>query len=403
MTRQETDLPQEQFQEPRAETDRAGLPAWTPPNLAYYDYMVEEGIPVYTGLGVRNVRELDLRDWPRLGARGAFLYLAGLEGIKGMHVMEVPGGAVTEPERHLYHEFYLVIEGHGTTETWFEGLPGERRLVEWGPGALFYLPPNVSHRLVNATGERALILAANNAPPLFNMLRDREFIFNNDYLFRKHYSPEPQFYDYDDMVYAVPNSKRAQARANYFPDIINAELPLDNQRMPGYRRIQPAFRGFEYDHVGFIAEYPVGRYSRAHHHAAGAVLVCLRGAGYTFTWPVACGATPWKDGKENYVQVQEYEQGGLVAAAPGGGDWFHQHFAVCRERFRVMNYWGGPLPTAMANLNPVTGKSGNLNIRDGGNSVAFSDEDPHVREVFAERLAALGMTPDMDDSLYTSD
>ena len=49
---------------------------------------------------------------------------------------------------------------------------------------LFYLPPNVMHRLVNATKERVLIIATTNAPPLYNMIRDREFIFNNDYIFQ---------------------------------------------------------------------------------------------------------------------------------------------------------------------------------------------------------------------------
>lgn len=402
MTDSPTGLPAELFDEPTGESERAGLATWEPPPLAYRQFMLDEGIPIYEGIGVRNVRDLELGEWARLGARGAFLDLEGLEGLKGLHVLEVPGGGTTASQRHLYHEFYLVIEGRGTTETWF-GDAGSRQIVEWGPGAYFYLPPNVHHRLVNATQDRALIIACNNAPPLFNLLRDRDFIFNNDYPFTEHFSPDPDFYRYDEKVYAVPNNKRAQARANYFPDIINAELPLDNQRMPGYRRIQPAFRGFEYDYVGFVAEYPVGRYSRAHHHPAGAVLVCLRGAGYTFTWPVRLGTTPWKDGAGEHVRVQEYEQGGLVAAAPGGGDWYHQHFAVCREPFRVLNYWGGPLPVDSSNINPVSGKSGNLNIRDGGNSVAYSDEDPRVREVFAARLAELGMTPDMDPELYLTD
>ena len=38
----------------------------------------------------------------------AFLYLDSLEGIKGMCTsLEIPGGGQLNPERHLYHEFYL--------------------------------------------------------------------------------------------------------------------------------------------------------------------------------------------------------------------------------------------------------------------------------------------------------
>jgi hypothetical protein len=398
-----SDLDTELFAEPTGEGQRAGATAWQPHKLAYYQYMEEEGIPIHTGLGVHDIRELELGDWGRLGARGAFLYLDGLEGIKGMHVLEVPGGGETLPERHLFHEFYLVFEGRGTAETWLDSDPDRKQVVEWGPGSLFYFPPNVTHRLVNGTGERVLILAANNAPPLYNMLRDREFIFGNDYVFRAHYSADSEFYKFNDTVYAVPNNKRAQSRSNYFPDIINAHLPLDNQRVPGYRRIQPAFRGFERDHVGFVGEFPIGRYSRAHHHAAGAVLVCLKGGGYTFTWPVSCGLTPWRDGHADKVKVLRYKQGGLVAAAPGGGEWFHQHFAIAQSAFRVYNYWGGPVPIGLNNLNLATGKSGNLNIRDGGNSIAYDEEDPYIREKFEEELARVGMKSDMPADVYQKD
>jgi hypothetical protein len=398
-----TDLDTELFAEPSSEGQRAGATAWQPHKLAYYQYMEEEGIPIHTGIGVHDIRELELGNWDRLGARGAFLYLDGLEGIKGMHVLEVPGGGVTLPERHLFHEFYLVFEGRGTAETWLDSDPDHKQVVEWGPGSLFYFPPNVTHRVVNGTGERVLILAANNAPPLYNMLRDREFIFANDYVFSAHYSGDSEFYKFNDTVYAVPNSKRAQSRSNYFPDIINAQLPLDNQRVPGYRRIQPAFRGFERDHVGFVGEFPIGRYSRAHHHAAGAVLVCLKGGGYTFTWPVSCGMTPWRDGHADKVKVLRYQQGGLVAAAPGGGEWFHQHFAIAQSAFRVYNYWGGPVPIGLNNLNMATGKSGNLNIRDGGNSIAYDEEDPYIRERFEEELAKVGMKSDMPADVYEQD
>lgn len=398
-------LSTELFEEPASQQQRAGLEAWERPKTAYYEYMVEEGIPIVTGIGVHDVRELDLGEWRRLQARGAFLYLDGLEGLKGMYVLEVPGEGATAPERHLFHEFYLVLEGRGTVETWFEGSggSGKRLLTEWQPGSLLYFPPNVSHRLVNATRDRVLVIAANNAPPLFNIVRDRQFIFDNDYLFRRHYQEDESFYRYDENVYAVPTNKRAQARTNFFPDIINAELPLDNQRLPGYRRIQPAFRGFERDHNGFIAEYPVGRYSRGHHHGAGAVLVCLRGAGYTFNWPRQLGTTPWRDGHGDQVRICHYKQGGLVAAAPGGGNWFHQHFAVSEEPFRVINYWGGPTPIAMESLNPETGKNNNLAIRDGGGSIPYSEEDPYVRRTFESALADVGMRSQMPEELYQND
>src|SRR5665213_3025150 len=206
------ELEKELFAEPSAETDRAGLRSWEAPKTGYEQFMEEEEIPIYAGIiGVHDVRELDLKPWPRLGGNGAFLYLDSLEGLKGMYVLEIPGGAVLNPERHLYHEFYLVIEGRGTTETWVEG-SSNKRITEWQPGSLMYFPPNVMHRLVNATNERVLIIATTNAPPIWNIHRDYDFIFDNDYIFKAHYSDDGDFYKYDEQLYRVPVNQRAQAR-----------------------------------------------------------------------------------------------------------------------------------------------------------------------------------------------
>ena len=187
---------------------------------------------------------------------------------------------MTNPERHLYHEFYLVIEGRGTTETWIEGADS-KQIVEWQPGSLFYLPPNVNHRLVNATNERVLIIATTNAAADHQHL-PRPWTSSSTTTTS---SPSttartPTSTSYDEQLYAIAGQPSAPRRGpTTTPTSSTASCPLDNQRAPGYRRIQPGWRGFEDDHGGFIAQYPPGRYSRAHYHGAGAVLVCLRGGG----------------------------------------------------------------------------------------------------------------------------
>ena len=163
------------------------------------------------------------------------------------------------------------------------------------------------------------------------------------------------------------------------------------------------FVASKFDHNGFISQYPVGRYSRGHHHGPGAVLVCLKGAGYTFNWPRQYGTTPWKDGNADKVRILHYEQGGLVAAAPGGGTWFHQHFPVSNGPFRVINYWGGPTPTVLDSLNRETGMSNNLNIEEGGGSIGYSQEDPFIRKMFEDSLAKVGQHSAMPDELYQQD
>jgi quercetin dioxygenase-like cupin family protein len=372
----------------------------------YERYMEEEGIPVYGGIGVYDTRELTLGPWKRLGGRGAFLDLDGLEGVKGMFVVEVPAGGALNPERHMYDEFFLVIEGRGTTEVWREG-SSRRQVFEWQPGTLFMAPINAWHQLVNATNSPALLIAANNAPPIMNIFQSRSLVFDNPYDFRDRFGEDPEFFKPQSAIEADEVRGRAAIRSNVFPDIAHCELPLDNQRAPGYRRIQPYFHGFLRDAStgGFIAEYPSGRYSKAHYHLSGAVLVCLSGKGYTFNWPVDLGPRPWEAGKGDQVKIQEYGPGGLVAAAPGGGNWFHQHFSVGKEPFRVINYWGGPT-AHWGGIFEEQGDevlAGNIyGIHEGGRTILYWQEDPHIRDYYQERLRAEGVEFRMPDSLFVA-
>jgi quercetin dioxygenase-like cupin family protein len=393
------DITLEDYKAPKGE-ENAGLKRWQRQKTGYEVFMEDEGIPVFRGIGVRDVRDLSFGAWKRRNARGIFLLLDGLEGSKGMYVLDLPPSEATTPEKHLYHEFFIVIEGRGTTETWSEGTDGCRHAFEWQPGSLFRIAPNIHYRLVNGTGRRALLIAANNAPGMFNMFRDRRFIFENDHPFPQFYGGQG-FYNPGDRIVATPYNKRAAVRANFFPDIIRCELPLDNQRAPGYRRITPMWHGFENEQTGFIAEYPIGRYSMAHYHESGAVLVCLDGEGYTYNWPRELGFTPWKDGHESEVRIVDYVAGGLVAAAPGGGQWFHQHFGVGDKPLRLCNFWGGPNARPDEYLNRVTGVSALATTREGGQSIDYRDEDPYVRAHFEARFAESNLGTTMPPEVYT--
>src|SRR5690242_314522 len=79
------------------------------------------GKPTFRGIGVRDTRELPLGTWKRLGGRGSFLHLRGIESLKGLYVVEVPAAGALNPERHMYDEFYLVIEARRSTEVWRDG------------------------------------------------------------------------------------------------------------------------------------------------------------------------------------------------------------------------------------------------------------------------------------------
>jgi mannose-6-phosphate isomerase-like protein (cupin superfamily) len=387
------------YNAPSSDVEITASLKWKPVKGGYEKFVESEGIPIFRGIGVRDTREMDLGEWARRDAKGAYLLLDGLDGLKGMYVMEIPPTKATAPEKKLYHEFFIVVEGRGTTEIWIEGDSASRQSFEWQAGSMFRIPPNVHYRMINASRQRALLINANNSPAIFNLF-PHDFIFKNDFSFPE-FQAGKKFYEFDSRVVANPYDKRAAIRANFYPDIANCELPYDNQRAPGYRRITTMWVGFENEPTGgFVGEYPIGRYSMGHSHWAGAVLVCLKGEGYTYNWPRELGFTPWKDGHEDEVRVVDYVAGGLVAAAPGGGLWYHQHFGVGTTPFRVCNFWGGPTPSTPKFIDEKTGMSALATTREGGWSIDYRDEDPFVRQEFARRLQAVGRSSEMPPEIY---
>src|SRR5215468_4817238 len=140
----------------------AGYGAWKRPNTSYDDYMEEQGIPIFRGIGVRRVQDMPLKRWNRMGGNGAFIQLYGTEGKWGCYVVEVPGAGALNPERHMYEEIMVVVEGRGTTEVWIDG-QSRPHTFEWGRGSMFAIPLNCWHRIINAASSPALILVGSTA------------------------------------------------------------------------------------------------------------------------------------------------------------------------------------------------------------------------------------------------
>jgi hypothetical protein len=201
--------------------------------------------------------------------------------------------------------------------------------------------------------------------------------------------------------------------SNLIPDVAKTYLPLDNNRGPGFRWVAPN-QSRNTTLQGWICEYPSGRYAKAHFHSAGAVLVCVRGKGYSYTWPKdICGETPWVNGKEEFVKMQEYGPGGMVSAAPGPANWFHQHFAYGKDPFRVVLFNGGvpgnPVERGSGSSNNIFNESAEVGafsqahaeISEGGNALAYHRQDPHIREYFEQKLAEEGAVSTMPPEVYT--
>ena len=184
-----------------------------------------------------------------------------------------------------------------------------------------------------------MLLAGTTAPNLMNLINNVGAIFDCPYQFRDRFSGADDFYKYKDDIEPDPVRGLAMRRTNFVPDIVNCDLPLDNRRSPGFRRVEPFMTGNTF--YLWIGQHENGRYSKAHAHTSAAVLICIKGKGYTYTWPERNGVNPWKDGKASEIKRVDYEPVGLVSAAPGGARWYHQHFGASKEPLRL-TAWFGP-------------------------------------------------------------
>ncbi|MDB5596637.1 MAG: reactivating factor for ethanolamine ammonia lyase [Hyphomicrobiales bacterium] len=386
------------WHEPKA-GENAGFGNFSRPAMPYDRFMEAENIPVHRAIGVHRVQDLPMKPWARLGGRGTYIQLFGTEGLWGMYVVEIPPGGALNTERHVYEKEVFVVEGRGSTEIWQDGSP-KKQTFEWQKGSLFSIPLNAHHRFVNATNSPALLLCGTSAPNIMNLVDNPHYVFNCPYNFTDRYSGADDYFKPKDDLEPDPVRGLAMKRTNFIPDIINCEMPLDNRRSPGYRRLEPHMGGQRF-HL-WIGQHETGRYSKAHCHESAAILICVKGKGYTYTWPEGLGSKPWEAGRGDKVMRQDYEFGGMVSAAPMAGDWFHQHFGISKDPLRFTAWFG---PNNHSALKP--GRPGEamadiwaIDIKKGGRAIPYNEEDPYIRTEFEATLAAEGVPSRMEEKLY---
>jgi hypothetical protein len=375
---------------------------------AWERFRREEDIPVFEGVGVSDCRDLPRGDWRRVGGKGTYVQLIGTNNTYGMFVVEVPPRSSLNVQRHMFEERYMVIEGRGSTEVWKTG-ESAVTAFEWQPWSLFSIPLNANFRIINSSSSPAILFATNTAPRIINVFQSDRFVFDCDFNFDERFGGNLEdYWKSKDELEHLPAYGRAMVQSNVIPDTVSAYLPLDQNRGPGHRWVSPAQAG-NTTLQGWIAEYPSGRYAKAHAHGAGAVLFCIRGKGYSITWPSKeGGTTPWKNGKGDLVKMIEYGPGGLVSAAPGPSDWYHQHFAYGKDPWRIMRCTGG----IMGNPGFEGGRGDEYKVGDlipihrelgqGGNAIPYHMQDPWVREYFEAKCREEGSEPTMPPEVYTA-
>src|SRR5437867_7756056 len=88
-----------------------------PKESPYRRWQKEEEIPAYRGSYVQDLHHVEVADWPRLGARGAFVNLADQEHDDGW-VIELPPGGASAVQHQLFESLIYVLDGHGATTIW---------------------------------------------------------------------------------------------------------------------------------------------------------------------------------------------------------------------------------------------------------------------------------------------
>ncbi|HWP22627.1 MAG TPA: cupin domain-containing protein [Candidatus Binatia bacterium] len=373
------------------------IAAARPRAKTYYErWMEKEGVPIVEGFGVTDVAKLPLKPWKRLGGEGAYLQLRGLEGITGVYVGKIQAGGSVEPERHLYEKVIYILQGEGVAEIQQrDRVPQNIRVKS---GSLFSPPLNSLHRLINYGAEPLIFLAVTTAPMALDHYHNEQFIFNSDFSFNDRYDGEAGYFEPGTERYLSSNNRQWVWETNFIPDVRRARLDAQEQKGAGVQITQ-----FEISHntlIGHVAEWPVGRYHKAHFHGGGAVLVVLRSEGYSLMWPNHLGTRPYENGFGDQVVRVDWRPGSVFSPPT---NWFHQHFNTGPEPALQLALRCGsqkfPLGIRVAAIRAGVYTS----VKKGGTLIEYADEDPAIRQTYEAELARKGIVLDMDYDAAAND
>ena len=279
------------WHEPKA-GENAGLGNFKRPPMPYDRFMEAEGVPVYRGIGVRRVQDLPLAPWRRLGGRGSYIQLYGTEGLWGCYVVEVPAAARSTWSGISTKRYVLVIEGRGSTEVWQEGQT--RRTPSSGSRLAVHDPaqraPSHGQRRECAGAAAVRHHGAERDEPV----RQRR---NSSSTAR---SSSANRYSGAQTITSSRATTSSPIRCAAwrcggrisFPTSSAASCRSTTAARPATAassRTMAAAASISCSANTRPAAIP----RRTSMHSA-AVLICIKGKGYTYTWPEALGPTPWQ-------------------------------------------------------------------------------------------------------------
>jgi quercetin dioxygenase-like cupin family protein len=350
------------------------------------DWVDNEGIPRIFGLGA-DLKTIETKPWARIDAKGASVELDGRGDFISIFLIELDPGGKTSPQTHLYEEVIYVISGHGSTTV--EDSQGNKHTFEWGPKSLFALPLNCKHQHFNGSGtEPARLSSTTTLCVMMNLLRNEEFIFNNDFHFPDREGESNYFSG--EGTYIPHKPGRNAWETNFVPDVGAFELKSWAERGGGSSNMK--FILADNTLHTHSSEMPVGTYKKGHRHPADFHVFCVHGTGYTLLW---------YDFDEKVERI-DWEHG-VVFPPPDG--MFHQHFNTSPTPARYLAIGLGSMryPFTEAKLKHWMGAV-DTSLEEGGNQIEYEQQDPRIHQIFLEELAKNGVKSGMgkyiDESKY---
>jgi len=357
-------------------SDQKRIKSHSEDKTTYQKWIESQEVPIHNEFSIQNLNKIEVGDWKRLGAKGAFVMLEAVGDTNSAYVLEIEPGKTVKPERHLFEETVYVLSGRGATTVWND--EGAKRTFEWNEGSLFAIPLNAWHQFYNGQGDKpARLYVVTSAPIVMNLFHNTDFVMNNDYRFKDRFDGREDFFSG-----AGADMPGRVWETNFVEDVRTFPLLEYRQRGGGARNRRFELAGATL--IAHVAQFPVGTYKKAHRHGAGANVIIIQGKGYSLLW---------EEGKENERRKIDWEVGSVVAPP---NMWFHQHFNTGAEPAKYLAIrWGSkkyPLFKTHGERAKVT-----ISVKEGGNQIEYEDEDPQIRELYQSELAKEGVELNMPE------
>ncbi|HEY3116103.1 MAG TPA: hypothetical protein VGK54_05125, partial [Chloroflexota bacterium] len=187
----------------------------------YIEGLVNQGIPLYRGNHIEDMRTLEVGWWEEKECGAALLQLDGQWRLVDLRLTEIPPGGKTGVFRMLMDEKVYVLSGHGLCTIWAEG--HLRKTFEWQPHSLFFIPPNYSYQLTNTRGDQpARLVHSNRMDIAASLVGNPEIFFSNPIVDTSILYGDQDIFSSAKVVNA-PEGDQGTGRfiwtSNFFPDV----------------------------------------------------------------------------------------------------------------------------------------------------------------------------------------